>query len=168
MDSRPFPRVGSFWAADEYRVLMIRLRPEESGAQQAVRAAGLPWPDGTETCAISQGWFGWLSPAHGVLVSSNRRLCAAVADHLAAGNHDAVMAIDVTEGTSIFEIPGCEADWWGRFSDQDLAPHSQPWIGTRRMGDVPVVALQKAPSDWLLLVESSYAEHLHAHLTAAP
>lgn len=168
MDSRPFAGTGSIEPADEYRVLMIRLRPGENGAQQAVHAAGLPWPDGSQPRAVSQGWFGRLSPTHGVLVSSDRVFCAAVADHLAAGTHDTVMAIDITEGTSIFEIEGCAADGLVRICDQDLTPQRQPWIGTRRMGDVPVVALQKAASAWLLLVERSYADHLHAHLTAAP
>ncbi|MBL8301475.1 MAG: hypothetical protein JNM26_01745 [Ideonella sp.] len=148
-------------------VVSVSHRPGCETAAEALCSAGLPAPasGARDLVPASGGCFAWLSPTRGILVTRERALAAKVTDGLRPGRCAAAMAVDVSEGHCVLALSGHAIERLLAAGIDPAAPgDTTPTACTCRVFDVKATLLRVDRQRCWLVVESSLADHLAAHL----
>ena len=148
-------------------VISVGHRPDGGSGSAALRSAGLPAHPSVAggLIPVPGGCFATLSPTRGILVTRARALSAKVIDALRPGLCDSAMAVDVSEGHSVLALSGFASERpLAAGTDSAVPVDITASACTCRVFDVKVTLLRFDRQSRWLVVESSLAGHLAAHL----
>jgi hypothetical protein len=136
-------------------IASVRHLADSQDAQSRFREIGLSWPK--EICAFTGNdpYVAWRSPTEKLLLSCWGEPLALALAALAPGKYDTLVATDLSDALSVYELSGPQIDEWMAHLVDALSIPSLPGMCMRgRMADVAVFLI-RLETEKLWLVSDS-------------